>query len=238
MQILVGLENGMEGRQLAWALEHPGCYAYGMDGPAAVASIAPAYRQYKEWISRHTSDSWLDGMEDVDVTLAEVFDCYTIDEAYNVIEGDGYEVNAWFRHDWKPFTREEIERGLQVLRFSRSDLLPLVQSLPETVLDQTYPGERWSIRGVLKHIASAEWWYMDRLELAGVSREALPEDVFERLAQVRARLVNVLPTLEGAKMVRGKSGEFWSPRKMLRRSAWHELDHIEHIGKLLRIAEF
>src|SRR5574340_562721 len=186
MQVFVGLENGMEGRQLAWALDHPGCYAYGADGPAAVASIAPAFKKYQEWISRHTPDSWLARAEAVDVSLAEVFDCYTIDEAFDVIDGDGYEVNAWFRHDWKPLTREESERGLQVLRFSRADLLPMVQRLPDAVLDRTYPRERWSIRGELKHIAN---------------------------------------------------GELWSPRKLLRRSAWHELDHIEHIGKLLRVTE-
>lgn len=237
MQVFVGLENGMEGRQLAWALDHPGCYAYGEDGPAAVASIAPAFKMYQDWISHHTADSWLAAVETAEVSLAEIFDCYTIDEEYNLITGDGYEVNAWFRHDWKPLTREEIERGLQVLRFSRADLLPMVQNLPDAVLDRTYPRERWSIRGVLKHIANAEWWYMDRLDLAGVSREALPEDVFERLAQVRARLEAVLPEVEGSKQVLGRSGEFWSPRKVLRRSAWHELDHIEHIGKLLRLTD-
>lgn len=236
MQVLVGLENGMEGRQLAWALDHPGCYAYGADGAAAVAGIAPAFMIYKEWIGRHTTDSWLVGVEDVVVRLSEVFDCYNIDEDYNVIAGDGYEVNAWFRHDWKPLSREDIERGLQVLSFSRADLLPMVQGLPDAVLDRTYPGERWSIRGVVKHIANAEWWYLDRLELAGVERDALPEDVFERLAQVRSQLEEVLPTLEGVKKVQGKSGEIWSPRKVLRRSTWHELDHIEHIGKLLRSA--
>ena len=26
----VGIENNNEGRSIAWALEHPGCYAYGM----------------------------------------------------------------------------------------------------------------------------------------------------------------------------------------------------------------
>lgn len=236
MQVIVGLENGMDGRPLAWALEHPGCYAFGENGQAAVAGMAHAFMTYKEWIDRHTGDSWLTGVEEVEVRLSEMWDSYNIDEDYNVITGDGYEVNAWFRHDWKPLCREDIERGLWILSFSRTDLMPLVQGLPDEVLDRTYPGERWSIRGVVKHIANAEWWYMDRLELAGLERDALPEDVFQRLVMVRARLEEVLPTLEGVKMVRGKSGEFWSPRKLLRRAAWHELDHIEHIGKLLRSA--
>jgi len=28
---------------------------------------------------------------------------------------DGYEVNAWFLHDWKPLSPEEIEHGLRLL---------------------------------------------------------------------------------------------------------------------------
>ncbi len=29
-----------------------------------------------------------------------------------------------------------------------------------------------------------------------------------------------------------KQGEFWSPRKLLRRAIWHELDHVGHIANL------
>jgi hypothetical protein len=31
----------------------------------------------------------------------------------------------------------------------------------------------------------------------------------------------------------GTDGEFWSPRKLLRRAVWHERDHTGHIRKLL-----
>lgn len=31
----------------------------------------------------------------------------------------------------------------------------------------------------------------------------------------------------------GIDGEFWSPRKMLRRAVWHERDHTFHIDKLI-----
>jgi hypothetical protein len=43
----------------------------------------------------------------------------------------------------------------------------------------------------------------------------------------------VLPGLEGKHQVVGVDGEFWSPRKILRRALWHERDHTEHIKKLL-----
>ena len=65
-----------------------------------------------------------------------------------------------------------------------------------------------------------------------VERAALPEDVLERLAAVRARLLHVLPDLEGLDLVVGRNGEFWSPRKLIRRALWHERDHTDHILKL------
>jgi hypothetical protein len=30
----------------------------------------------------------------------------------------------------------------------------------------------------------------------------------------------------------GLEGEFWSPRKLLRRAVWHERDHSQHIRQL------
>lgn len=236
MQILVGLENGMDGRPLAWALEHPGCYAFGEDSSSAVVNMATAFLQYKAWITHHARESWLVNVQDVDIKLAEVWDVYNIDSDYNTVVNAGYEVNAWFRYDWKPLTRLEVRRALQILSFSRKDLLELIKPVPAEELDRKYPNERWSIRGVLGHIANAEHWYMQRLDLAGVERRELPEDVFERLRVVRERLEQVLPAQEGIDLVRGKDGEFWSPRKLLRRAAWHERDHIEHIQKLLALS--
>jgi len=236
MQILVGLENGMDGRPLAWALEHPGCYAFGEDSSSAVVNMATAFLQYKAWITHHARESWLVNVQDVDIKLAEVWDVYNIDSDYNTVVNAGYEVNAWFRYDWKPLTRLEVRRALQILSFSRKDLLELIKPVPAEELDRKYPNERWSIRGVLGHIANAEHWYMQRLDLAGVERRELPEDIFERLRVVRERLELVLPAQEGIDLVRGKDGEFWSPRKLLRRAAWHERDHIEHIQKLLSLS--
>jgi len=169
----------------------------------------------------------------VDVRLTEVWEVYNIDADYNATSDGDYEVNAWFRHDWKPLTRVDVCRGQQILNYARADLIEMVQALPAEILDRTYPQERWSIRGVLGHIAKAEWWYMDRLEQAGGLRSSLPQDAFEQLAAVRTQLEKILPDLEGVELVRGVQGEIWSPRKMLRRAIWHELDHIEHIKKLL-----
>jgi hypothetical protein len=93
------------------------------------------------------------------------------------------------------------------------------------------PEERWSIAGILRHVASAEWWYLDRLGLA-FPRLDLPDDPFKRLQVAREHLNKALPDLTGSTQVIGKDGEFWSPRKLLRRAVWHELDHVIHIHKL------
>ncbi len=235
MLIQVGLENNIEGRSLAWALDLPGCFAYGADGAEALLKIPRAVIQYANWVGSHMPDSWLADLGDFDVRLVDTWDCYRVNDDFEEVPSgnDVNEINAWFRHDWKPLAGVEVQRGLQLLAWSRAGLLASVAGLAPEQLNTERPGERWSINGILNHVGGAEWWYLDCLELAGSPRQRLSQVPAERLDMVRARLEDVLPTLVGVELVRGKSGEFWSPRKLLRRALWHELDHINHIQKLL-----
>jgi len=231
MNFRVGIENNNEGfRSIAWALEHPGCFAYGNDEKEALANFPEAIHAYSAWVRRHEA-SWLDETH-VKLKVEEAFTAYCIDESFERIDNSGDEVNAWFQHDWKPLAAREVEYGLKLLSWTRSDLLITIKGLSAEKLDQTYPGERWSIRGILDHIGGAEWWYLNRLGLAFARGELSPEPI-ERLEKVRNQLNRLLPQLEGSKQVVGINGEFWSPRKMLRRAVWHERDHITHIQKLL-----
>lgn len=232
MRIKIGMENNIEGRSLAWVLDYPGCFAYGAEGSEAIIRAPQALLRYKEWVDSHLPNSWMKNLEDFDIHLEESFDVFTIDEEFDLAR-EGYEVNAWFRHDWKPLTAEDIRRGLLTLAWSREDLLELVAGLTPAQMNCQFEGERWSIAGVLRHVANAEHWYLHRLNLAGSSPEELPEDTFERLGVVRQRFNMVLPTLESSTTVIGVDGEIWSPRKLLRRAAWHEIDHIDHIFKLI-----
>jgi hypothetical protein len=226
----VGLENNTEGRSQAWILGHPGCFTYGVDGSLAMQAVPQAVRHYREWIASHTASSWLVGT-DLEYCLEETWECYTINDDYELAR-EGYEVNAWFRHDWLPLSAEDIERGLLLLSWGRADLLDTVSGLSPDILARQFSGERWSISGILNHIGGAEWWYQERLGLI-FPRSDVPDDPYQRLAKVRSNLVKVLPTLASSSQVVGASGEFWSPRKLLRRAVWHEYDHIAHIHKLL-----
>lgn len=235
MHIQVGLENEPGQRSLAWALDFPGCFAYGEDGSSALVALAAEFVRYKNWVASHTSQSWLDDIRNIDVRLSEVWEVYRITDDYDLAPDGRYSVNAWFRHDWKPLTRLEIQHGLALLSFSRADLLQILAGLSDEILDREYHAERWSIRGIARHLAGAEWWYLDRLDLAGMHRRELPDEIHPRLEVVRQRLLEVLPGLEGVEKVLGADGELWSPRKLLRRAIWHELDHVGHIRQLLAL---
>jgi hypothetical protein len=235
MILSVGLENQNNGHALAWALDFPGCTMAGADAATALVGMPQAFIKYQDWIARHNPDSWVAGIGDIDVRLVDTFDNYCVDpDTLQVIPTGEVEINAWFRHDWRPLTPLEVERGLQLLAWSRADLLAALQDVPPERMDTLFLGQRWSIRGVVKHVATAEWWYLSRLGLTGgLPRASMPHEPLELLVFVRAALEKTLPTLAGSRQVVGVGGEFWSPRKLLRRAVWHELDHIGHIYQLI-----
>ena len=234
MIFLTGLENNNEGRSIAWALEHPGCFAYGMSADKALSNLEGALDRYAGWILHHEPRTWLSfARDEIEFIVDGTWDDYFInDDLEKVTERDGYCVDAFFPYDWKPLTAVDIERGLKLLTWSRADLLNTVKGLGTEKLDATYMGERWSINGILGHVGGAEWWYLDRLGLA-FPRKDVPDAPLERLEKVRSFFFTVLPKLEGVRQALGVDGEFWSPRKLLRRAVWHERDHVDHIKKLL-----
>jgi hypothetical protein len=234
MILQVGVENNNEGRSIAWALEHPGCFAYGMKGSAAVANLEGGLNKYAAWILRHEPHTWLSFTEDdIETVINGTWDVYYINDELDLSnEGDGYSVESFFPYDWKPLTTIEIKRAMDMLSWSRNDLLKTVHGLSEAKLNQKYQGERWSINGILGHVGGAEWWYLERLGLA-FPRTEIPQQPLVWLEKVRKHFNAALFNMDGVKQVVGVDGEFWSPRKALRRALWHERDHIDHINKLI-----
>ena len=235
MHIKIGIDMNFENRAIAWALDYPGCFAYGDNDQEVLLWFPQAFIKYQQWVNQKAGkNSWLKDIRDFDVRLVESFKNFQVKD-YEVVNQGGKTVMSWFQQDWLPLNRAEVLQGLQILNWSREDLLSLVSSLSPDQLRKEYTGERWNIAGILKHISSSEWWYLERLGLAGMTRYALPHDPIERLTLVRERFLAVLPNLAGEEMVHGRDGELWSPRKVLRRTAWHERDHYFHIQKLLNL---
>lgn len=232
VSLKIGIENGNEGRTIVWVLEHLGCFSYGENSQEALDELPAVVQEYNEWLTLHKLEKEMIPPNQ-DIYIDSTWEVYQIDENYT-ITSDGYEVNAWFQDDWRPLTEDKIALGIELLNICREDLLSTVKDLSNEKLIKKLPGERWTIAGILKHVASADWWYLDRLGMAFPS-DQLPSEPVDRLDEVRSYMVEVLPSLTGSKLVVGIDGEFWSPRKLMRRAAWHDRDHTFHIKKLINL---
>ena len=232
MQIRIGLENNIEGRTLAWALDYHGCFAYGADEAEALICLPRELLRYEIWIKDHTPNSWVD-FEDLDMRVVERYDTFRIGDDYRpAAAGAGYEINAWFRDDWRPLSVEEIEQALKIFQWQRDELLAGLSTLDPDLLTKEHPGQRWNILGIARHIANAELWYLSRLGLTSLSHKDLNPETEARLAQTAELVQQHFPAFADQVEVRGIDGEFWSYRKIIRRTLWHQRDHIEHIKEL------
>jgi uncharacterized damage-inducible protein DinB len=127
--------------------------------------------------------------------------------------------------------KEELPELDRLLQATRADLEAALQGLSQEDLGVEFPGERWTILGILEHVANAEQWYFDRLGLAQPTAE-MRSDPLERIVRVRDHTLATLPLLTTRTGVLTLSGETWSARKVMRRTLWHERDHTVHILKL------
>ncbi len=232
MHIRIGLEKNIEGRDLAWALDYPGCFAYGADEAEALIRLPRKLLKYEVWIKDHTADPWIN-FKDMDMAVTDRYETFRLGEDYKPAPpGQGYEINAWFIDDWRPLSEDEIEKDLQIFQWQRDELLAGLTTLDLQILEKDFPGQRWNILGIAKHIANAELWYLSRLSLTSLKRKDLPMDHLEGLETTANLIKETFPQFAGKVEVVGIEGEFWSFRKIVRRTLWHQRDHIEHIKQL------
>ena len=232
MQIRIGLENNIENRSLAWALDYPGCFAYGSDESEALIYLPMALINYEHWIRNHSDTPWVE-VDDLDLRVVEKFETFRMGIDYQPAPpGEGYEINAWFIDDWRPVSSKEIEQSLKIFHWQRDELLAGLSTLDPEILNKERPGQRWNILGIAKHIANAELWYLSRLDLVSMNRRDLLPEYEARLMQTSHLIDQVFPSFADKVNVSGIEGEFWSFRKIIRRTLWHQRDHIDHIKAL------
>ena len=83
------------------------------------------------------------------------------------------------------------------MKWSRQDLVDLTRDLSAERLDQEVPGEKWSIRGILDHLATSELWLLDRLNTGFAETSTLPEDIFRRMDATRNIFERAMRDLAG-----------------------------------------
>src|SRR5690606_10274206 len=111
------------------------------------------------------------------------------------------------------------------------ELLAGVETIPAEILKHEFEGQRWTIEGILEHIAQVESWYFSRLGF-NIPEPAEKLDPI-RLLDISAAAANqYLPELVGSDQIFEYRQEKWSARKLVRRLLWHQRDHIDHIRGL------
>jgi len=228
MLIRVGMEEDPGNRFTAWALDFPGCFAYGKDQAEALLALPRKLLEFDYWVRLHTDQPWfqIDGM---DMHVDETFRVTHID-----LKGEDYEINAFFKNDMRPLTNQEAGQALQVLGWQQEELLAGIEFVNQEKLNRVEEGQRWSIMGIVRHLAFAELWYLQNLGLPtlGISRDTDPICLLEQSYQAVAA---ALPNLIGDERVTAYAQEQWSARKLVRRTLWHRRDHIDHIRQLLGV---
>ncbi len=225
MEFHLGIEDMEPGNWVAWVFEFPGCYSRGATREGAIRFAPEAIRELLARL-KNVGFSTYDSSTRFSLSVQEEFRAFS--------SSPDYLVNAFFLDDQIPLTKSDIEYGQIVLNMNRKELFETVGELPKELLGQTIVGEaQKNISGILRHIGTAEWWYWDRLGMA-FPRTERPEKLFELLKVVREFTLRKLPDLAGKTQTTLCSGEKWSPRKLLRRTIWHERVHTLQIARYSR----
>ncbi|MBL8096709.1 MAG: type II toxin-antitoxin system HicB family antitoxin [Anaerolineales bacterium] len=208
----------LDGRWYAHVAELPGAFSDGGTVDEATRGAAQAIANHLVW-----SEADVDHGPRPLATVTEII------RSWNY--APDYEVNAFFATDRPPLTDEDVEGMRKLLYLARAELLDSFLGLTFDQLVQKPDPETWSVVEVLRHISTAENWYLDRL---GLAHEPAWEmgDTLGRVLLVRQHLLDVLPGLVGDERVTEWNGELWSPRKVVRRTLWHELLHARDIKRV------
>jgi len=212
-----------DGKARACVPDLPGCSAAGMTRDDAIARMPAAIADYLAWLKRHGEP--VPARADTTVAVAE--------------EGVGGaamypgDTAGLFAADLLPLTDDDIARYLRLMRFSRADLLALVQDLAAHALNWRPGPKEWTIREVLRHVANAEGWYLDRIGL--YTPQPRRRTILARLETVRTYAYQVLSRLtpEQRLLVIQKDGEPWNARKVFRRFLEHEREHTGQVREVL-----
>ncbi len=225
MPYRVAVEDLEPNHFIAYALDMPACFSSARVEAEAIALAPVRITEHLDWLTRHEGRT--ETKTPIEVQVVETF------QSFPSAEDPEYIVNAFFEDDRRPLTSDEVKTILQLLEWTRDDLLKLIHSLTLEQLQKPVVGEtHGSIAGVLSHVAGAENWYFSHLGL-GMERDTLPSDPVERYETVRAHTRAQLPKLIGDERITTNYDEQWSARKVVRRTLWHERDHTEHIAQLI-----
>jgi predicted RNase H-like HicB family nuclease len=230
-KILVSMEIGSDGTG-TFVPSRSGCWVFGRTPERALNEAKVAVADWFEWLKRH-GEQVPNEMRNFEVEVSEMMKVN-----YNPIKAGKPEPLFW--SEVSPITREDIVRTLQLMRYSREDLLKIVSDLSKDCLNWRPPDEPRTIGNCLRHIAYVEPWYMNRLNIDLPCE--YPRNVFKLLDSTRKAVDDCLEHFPREKMRgvfqptkdRSSTCNLWTSRKVLRRLVDHERLHTKYIERILR----
>lgn len=231
-----GLPDGEPGHH-AWGLHQIGFATWAPDEKTVIELVPAKFDEHRGWLVSHQL-----------APRAEK------DGGIQVVERvRGHEI--LFGHDRGEASVAEIDRTIELLAASRSDLLAILDTTPEATLSWNPPYRqfaKWadwrSIGATLAHLGNSEiHYYTAMIGHESTRSPASPDHPWrEFLPATRAETVQFLQRLRtdpGLSRVtsvqrhsrRAPQGapEEWSVRKALRRMVRHELLHTKSIRRIL-----
>lgn len=217
----------------AFAPEYPGCWVYGRDEKSALQKVKKNIHEWPHWMRSH-GESVPEISDNIEIEVAEMM---RVD--YDPSEAGTPEPLFW--SEVAPVTREDIDKTIRLMKYSRSDLLDTIADIKEDILDWQPQVKLHPIRNCLIHIAHAELWYLTRLDIEWPKE--LPESLTELLAYSRDVVLKCLQNFPERKMKgvfqprKHKSPvcNLWTARKVLRRIVDHERLHTRDIKRVLEL---
>jgi len=218
-------------------LELPGCFLRASSHAEVIHRLPQVIMDYLRWHYLHGGAI---------PKITNDFGFEVTEEFNNIGPFDPGDAAALFTPEYQPITLEEMEPFFSAMAYSRSDLLDLVNEIPDELLDwQPEPGV-FSMRRILRHIGNAEEWYVsriltpDKLPDEWANDENLPTDQFLEMERRTALvcLQNLTDTQRSSIFhpvhFTSHPTEAWALRKVLRRFIEHEREHTAQIINILR----
>ena len=220
------VEKGRDGWCTVWVAELRGLFVNMSSVAAAMRALPEAITGYLQWLERH--GELPDPPKRFTVSITERHQVRT-----DLRWGEYHVLHGFER---PPVTQEEVGRAMRWMGSMRADTVRLIHALPRKALDWSRPGQQRTIREHLYHLARAERWYLERLNLRPFPAVGRSRNPVTRLANVRSlvgwRLLRLTPE-ECARIVE-TDGQWWSARKMLGRFLYHERYHLRSIARIAR----
>jgi hypothetical protein len=221
--IPVYLERGSK-RTFACAVDWPGWCRSGRDEAAALAALLAAGPRY----ARALNGTRLGFATPKDVSAFRVVETIKGDATTDFGAPGGTP-----KDDARPLSDAELGRARAILRASWRAFDEAARSATGKALAKGPRGGGRDLVKIVRHVVEADAGYLGALGWTYRLEPGAPERQLERARE--AMLEGLAASVRGEIPPRGpRGGVRWKPRKFVRRSAWHWLDHAWEIEDRLR----